>query len=321
MNDLVFDIKGTAHLSLFYDNERYQEWRRQQKAEGGKRPGKKHRIIVSENDEALKKFSGEECFGQFLDLYDAHRMLCAIRLDAPDYIAFLEAVASGAFDFVPRDSKGERFLAEIVSYFSSFVERSQPFFDVGEFRRSGERAFQQRVQRTEVTAQNYCEFCDRGFVSEELLQVHLGHKSHARNVARAEKLGGLARLAAERSSRKQQFESLRFMAAHFLSILGPKLGATIENCKRRQTLTAAVIRAEQDLDAPLVFDESDGEDEEHFYNPKGLPLGWDGKPIPYWLSSCTAFRSSTSARSAGTAATGARLRSSATSSTADTSTA
>merc|ERR1712146_43667 len=19
------------------------------------------------------------------------------------------------------------------------------------------------------------------------------------------------------------------------------------------------------------------------YNPKGLPLGWDGKPIPYWL--------------------------------------
>jgi splicing factor 3A subunit 3 len=43
------------------------------------------------------------------------------------------------------------------------------------------------------------------------------------------------------------------------------------------------MEAEQRLDAPLVFDESDGEDEEVFCNPKGLPLGWDGKPIPYWL--------------------------------------
>jgi splicing factor 3A subunit 3 len=32
-------------------------------------------------------------------------------------------------------------------------------------------------------------------------------------------------------------------------------------------------------------DESDESDEEDapIYNPKGVPLGWDGKPIPYWL--------------------------------------
>ena len=29
--------------------------------------------------------------------------------------------------------------------------------------------------------------------------------------------------------------------------------------------------------------DSDDEDNEMLYNPKGLPLGWDGKPIPYWL--------------------------------------
>lgn len=28
--------------------------------------------------------------------------------------------------------------------------------------------------------------------------------------------------------------------------------------------------SEEELDAPI-------------YNPKNLPLGWDGKPIPYWL--------------------------------------
>merc|ERR1711923_139890 len=33
-------------------------------------------------------------------------------------------------------------------------------------------------------------------------------------------------------------------------------------------------------------DEEDEEEEEEeiaIYNPKGVPLGWDGKPIPYWL--------------------------------------
>ena len=28
--------------------------------------------------------------------------------------------------------------------------------------------------------------------------------------------------------------------------------------------------SEEEVDAPI-------------YNPKNLPLGWDGKPIPYWL--------------------------------------
>ena len=29
--------------------------------------------------------------------------------------------------------------------------------------------------------------------------------------------------------------------------------------------------------------ESESEDEDKIYNPLKLPLGWDGKPIPYWL--------------------------------------
>ena len=29
--------------------------------------------------------------------------------------------------------------------------------------------------------------------------------------------------------------------------------------------------------------ESDEDEDEYIYNPLKLPLGWDGKPIPYWL--------------------------------------
>lgn len=30
-------------------------------------------------------------------------------------------------------------------------------------------------------------------------------------------------------------------------------------------------------------EEGDDEEDEFVYNPLKLPLGWDGKPIPYWL--------------------------------------
>jgi len=41
---------------------------------------------------------------------------------------------------------------------------------------------------------------------------------------------------------------------------------------------------EAEKESKQVFDEkSDDEDDEPVYNPKNLPLGWDGKPIPYWL--------------------------------------
>jgi len=33
----------------------------------------------------------------------------------------------------------------------------------------------------------------------------------------------------------------------------------------------------------ITESESEDEDDEIIYNPKNLPLGWDGKPIPYWL--------------------------------------
>ena len=39
-----------------------------------------------------------------------------------------------------------------------------------------------------------------------------------------------------------------------------------------------------ELEAEEVDDvESESEDEDKIYNPLKLPLGWDGKPIPYWL--------------------------------------
>mmetsp|Transcript_874 Transcript_874/g.1243 ORF Transcript_874/g.1243 Transcript_874/m.1243 type:complete len:656 (+) Transcript_874:111-2078(+) len=84
-----------------------------------------------------------------------------------------------------------------------------------------------------------------------------------------------------------------------LNQLRPTLDATIRRSERRQTQTEK--EREQELEEELHgselaetdrkkkdegngSDDSDEDDEDApIYNPKGVPLGWDGKPIPYWL--------------------------------------
>jgi len=62
--------------------------------------------------------------------------------------------------------------------------------------------------------------------------------------------------------------------------------------KTRTELEAERLAAEAEVSAPVpgkagtsAADAGDGDDEEDkpIYNPKKLPLGWDGKPMPYWL--------------------------------------
>ena len=56
---------------------------------------------------------------------------------------------------------------------------------------------------------------------------------------------------------------------------------TQENVQRKQARTGQ--EREDEEDEALDNEEDEDEDDEIIYNPKNLPLGWDGKPIPYWL--------------------------------------
>ncbi|XP_022890360.1 splicing factor SF3a60 homolog [Olea europaea var. sylvestris] len=57
---------------------------------------------------------------------------------------------------------------------------------------------------------------------------------------------------------------------------------TKENVEKKQALTYEEMEAERDEEDVQAESESD-DDEQQIYNPLKLPMGWDGKPIPYWL--------------------------------------
>ncbi len=96
-------------------------------------------------------------------------------------------------------------------------------------------------------------------------------------------------------------KSRLFQAARLTALIQPLLGEltgviadTKANVERRFSLTARERELEQEAPvkkpvpvtnttAETVNEEEEEDEEEKIYNPLKLPLGWDGKPIPYWL--------------------------------------
>lgn len=89
-----------------------------------------------------------------------------------------------------------------------------------------------------------------------------------------------------------------YLCTHLIKPLHNSITDTKTNVERRAALTATEREAEQEeatrrpkpsamppppADPTSVDEEEKGEEEERIYNPLKLPLGWDGKPIPYWL--------------------------------------
>jgi splicing factor 3A subunit 3 len=84
---------------------------------------------------------------------------------------------------------------------------------------------------------------------------------------------------------------LTHLATSLLVILVPTISETKSNVERRFSLTAREREQEllEQAKPPPAPTNASGdaaaeeEEEERIYNPLKLPLGWDGKPIPYWL--------------------------------------
>merc|ERR1712168_1566159 len=68
----------------------------------------------------------------------------------------------------------------------------------------------------------------------------------------------------------------------FSELLSEVRTATRENVERKQARTE-FERDDSDNELSEEEPEAGGEEDDIPYNPKNLPLGWDGKPIPYWL--------------------------------------
>jgi splicing factor 3A subunit 3 len=100
-----------------------------------------------------------------------------------------------------------------------------------------------------------------------------------------------------KNERRVDIAKREVIVVALLNQLKPTLEATMRRTERRETQTSREREKEIDedlhgsaIEGPKLKGASNGEDSDDdsdedgpIYNPKGVPLGWDGKPIPYWL--------------------------------------
>lgn len=91
-----------------------------------------------------------------------------------------------------------------------------------------------------------------------------------------------AHRSAKELEKQKEIASMEAQVYRFSELLSEQRANTKENVERKQARTE-FEREDSEEEESEEEPEPIEEDDDIPYNPKNLPLGWDGKPIPYWL--------------------------------------
>lgn len=274
----------------------------------------------TENSSLLVEFSDEEGFGRYLDLHECYGLYLNIRgVEKSDYITYLMTF-DHVFD-IPKERKNmeyKRYLETLIAYLSGFVTRVRPLIDLDAETQQVQRDFEQQWQSGQFPGwpkeqesamahtgahldlsafSSWEELASLGLDRLKSALMALGIKCGGTLEERAQRLFSTkgkrtidpalmakkdaGRQSARDAARNREIASLEAQLYRYAELVAEQRSATKENVQRKQARTEGE-REDSDAEAS----ESDGEDDDADdvpYNPKNLPLGWDGKPIPYWL--------------------------------------
>lgn len=277
---------------------------------------------VDPDDRIAKLFSGEESFGRYLDLNSLHTEFINLKRNRTiSYARYLDIFDSFDTDALPiyvkHDPKYGQYLVRLLDYVVSFCKRTAAMEQHDQTSAELNAAFETEWKTGKLgdggvsvgTAPGdgiWCDICKKQYSKQTVYDGHLNSKKHQAGL-KAIPNGGPSRatLHANLSDASASANSKKEIARKewLISKLGIKLkkvkAATQENVRRKQTLTDKEWLAEQANSENLTLlpsskrkdtgaggderEDSDSDDDEKIYNPLKLPLGWDGKPIPFWL--------------------------------------
>ncbi|TIB94518.1 hypothetical protein E3Q18_04260 [Wallemia mellicola] len=261
-------------------------------------------------------FSGEETYGKYLDLHISHEQYVNLkgipkRLNYLQYLDEFEQVEDLPKQVKAQSSYGE-YLNTLVTYLESFLQRSRPFDDYSAIQLETLAKFDESWQAGTVPGWPKEESNDESKgIWDPVMQRYYANQNVYNNVKKSKKYqNALKRLessgekvaengdapasdkAAElRRSKDKTLASQEALLRLYATILAGVRKETKAEIERKSALTAR--EREQELEEAqyeeftsnpieeVVQEEKD--DEGKIYNPLKLPLGWDGKPIPFWL--------------------------------------
>lgn len=209
------------------------------------------------------------------------------------------------------------YVSHLYQYLLSFFERALPLIDIRAKLQEEEDSFAAAWEANQVSgweaessgskkaapadaAGIWCEYCGKSYSKQTVYDAHLNSDKHKKKVAAGKKAENPAQTngsPAPQASSSTYRDKMRAPArlTHLISAMLafppiPKLlSDSRAETERRMALTARERETELEEaedappPAPVLEEEEEEEDDGKIYNPLKLPLGWDGKPIPFWL--------------------------------------
>ncbi len=252
----------------------------------------------------IEPWTPEEMRGTCLDLHKHHAAFLNVMRSGTkknnnivDYIGYVRG-AIVEFDAIPAKARRSRayaeYINEVLSYLESFAKRAYPLDEVEDLILAERARLRDEHQnkRERLTARFGMD-ADAALralgVAEVTSQLNtFGLKTGGRPAERASRLLAHAR-SGDIVERIVDEGVLRYLVTE---ILVEECVATAHNAEKKLALSYIELEAERRaqeaaaMGARLGGEEEEAErigEEAPVYNPKDVPLGWDGKPIPYWL--------------------------------------
>eukprot|EP00933_Yihiella_yeosuensis_P079921 TRINITY_DN93336_c0_g1_i1.p1 TRINITY_DN93336_c0_g1~~TRINITY_DN93336_c0_g1_i1.p1 ORF type:complete len:530 (-),score=141.56 TRINITY_DN93336_c0_g1_i1:182-1771(-) len=223
-----------------------------------------------------------------------------------DYIEWLKTFDQ--FHDIQRYTKyGEKpyseYLKGLINYMRDFLLRTQPLVDVKKLEAQFEKEFEERWADRSIPGwlepthkdKLFSLPSNKLFNNEACMKSHQTGKIYKKKLAEMQKLSFEEQkaLTAATEDEDKRIAQLESCAAKWRDLLSDTLTETVQHLQKKQSQTVEEMDAEKEDDSDDGEDMSDGEDigsnagdddeDRPIYNPLNLPLGWDGKPIPFWL--------------------------------------
>jgi len=270
-------------------------------------------------EKEVVRFSDEEGYGKFLDmhlLFEQYINLKGVnRIEYITYISKFDNLYDISMDKTKKTGAYRSYLISLSDYLKDFLRRSKPLLDLeGEILQC-QKEFEQKWKENQVPGWNrvlakptnagHVPFDLSTFNSLEELESIGTDQLKSALLTLNLKCGGTLRERAERllnsknsnngsemqngnkkgnsskeDQRKYEIAMLEHQIYRLAEFLSAERLATKENIERKQARSVGEEEEEDDVEEYYEIEE---QNDNAPYNPKNLPLGWDGKPIPYWL--------------------------------------
>ncbi|KAL4204832.1 hypothetical protein AMTRI_Chr01g111730 [Amborella trichopoda] len=235
----------------------------------------------------------QEAFGRYLDMHGLYNEYINSKfgekieysVSRSDQVSNKHKYISGKVEFVWKVQQYREYLDHVLDYLTSFFQRTEPLQDV-------EAEFEERWADGKVhgwegkglengNSTNQGAIIDLDYYDNADELVSLGpEKLKEALAAFSLKSGGTVQQRAERLFLTKILTEVKMQ--RLCELLDETIVRTKENVEKKQALTYEEMEAEREEEEVQAESDSD-EDEQQIYNPLKLPMGWDGKPIPYWL--------------------------------------